>query len=131
MKNVCLTDPAVCEKRGALRYSYVIRVDGIEVGECNLRPNDPLTPYGGNVGYRIDPEHRGHRYSLAALELLKNEARGLGLERIVVCCDPENAASRRIAELGGGELDAIAEIPTDCELYAYGRRRTCRYFIKL
>ncbi len=131
MKNVKLLGPAVTQKRGGLRYSYIITVDGDEVGECNLRLGDPLEPYGGNVGYRIDEEFRGHRYSLSALELLRKEAKRLGFERIVICCDPNNFASRRIAELSGAEPLGIIDIPPDCELYAYGRRTSCRYIIEL
>ncbi len=131
MKNVKLTPLSVAEKRGGLVYSYIISADGVEVGECDLRVSDPLEPYGGNVGYRIEKEHRGHRYSLYALNLLKKEASRLGVGRIVICCDPENTASRRIAELAGGAFDSIVDIPTDCELYAYGRRRACRFVIKL
>ncbi len=131
MKNVQLRPLSVEEKRGGACHSYIITVDGAEVGECNLRLDDPLTPYGGNVGYRIEPDFRGHRYSLAALNLLKNEAVRLGLDRLVVCTSPDNAPSRRIAELGGGVLDEVVDIPPDCELYAYGRRRTCRYIIEL
>ncbi len=131
MKNVKLTALSVEKKRGGLRYLYIITVDGVEVGECNLRANDPLEPYGGNVGYRIDEAFRGHRYSLDALELLKKEALRLELDRLLICTDPDNAPSRRIAELGGGVLDAVVDIPADCELYAYGRRKTCRYIIDL
>ncbi len=131
MENVKLSAAFLTEKRGGLCYSYIITVGGVEVGECNLRINDPLEPYGGNVGYRIDEAFRGRRYSLAALNLLKSEALRLEVDRLVICCDPENAPSRRIAELAGGVFDGIVKIPPDCELYAYGRRENCRYIIDM
>ncbi len=127
MSNVKLTDKTVTEKRGGLCVSYIIRVGDVEVGECNLRVGDPLEPYGGNVGYRIEKSFRGHHYSLSALELLKAEARALELDRLIICCPPENLASRRIAELSGAEFLGIVDIPQSCELFAYGKRLACRY----
>jgi predicted acetyltransferase len=83
------------------------------VGSINLRwlegpegrPVEALPPHVlGHVGYSILPAFAGNGYATAALAAMIDEARAIGLPRIVVTCDAENHASRRIIERNGGKL---------------------------
>jgi predicted acetyltransferase len=82
--------------------------DGIAVvGETGLRHR--LTPQlereGGHIGYFIRPSERRKGYGTAALALTLQEARKLGIEKVLVTCDPDNIASARVIEKNGGKLD--------------------------
>jgi len=55
-----------------------------------------LAELGGNVGYHVVApwRHQGHATRMLAAGLI--ECRRLGLDRVLLTCDPENAASRRV-----------------------------------
>lgn len=125
-------EPAGCiEKHGTKCYNYIIRRirDNAELGTCNLRPGkNRFTYYAGNIGYMIEEQYRGHKYSLRALILLVRRAKlVMGESAVIVCCAPENKASRRICELAGAKYLGELEIPENCEFFAYGRMTVCRY----
>ena len=113
------------KRHGYTVYFYDIKNGGVTVGDCELREGD--TEQSGNVGYRIDEEYRKNGYATAALGLLKNEATEKGIDGLVILCDAENIASRRVAERSGARLVSENEIPKDSELYAYGKRKTVKY----
>jgi predicted acetyltransferase len=68
-----------------------------------------LTPsllrLGGHIGYVIRPSRWRQGYGTRILALGLREARSLGLERVLVTCDADNVASRRIIEANGGVLE--------------------------
>ena len=80
--------------------------DGEFCGSINLRfvPGTlDLPPYvSGHIGYAVVPWKRRRGYATRALVLLLPVARELGLSRVLVTCDPSNAASRRVIEANGG-----------------------------
>lgn len=108
----------------ARKFWYVTDV-GMILGELDLR--DRLTPaledYGGHIGYRICPGQRGKGHGTRMLALALDEARNLGLARVLVTCDPENRASVRVIERNGGRLTSRS--------VAYTGRMTSRYWIDL
>ena len=114
-------------KHGNTVYYYDIVVDGITVGECELREGNE-NPCG-NVGYRIDIEYRGRGYAAEALVLLKGEAKDRGVENLIICCDSDNAASQSTAKRAGAELIGEEILPEDSELYAYGKRKIVKYMM--
>ena len=103
--------------------------DGTVVGECNLRVGGDNF-YSGNVGYRINEEHRNLGYATAAVIELKKLAQSFGITELLICAAPDNIPSRRVAEKLGANYLGDAKIPESHELYAYGRRITSRYLIK-
>ncbi len=64
-----------------------------------------LTDVGGNVGYHVVAPWRrqGHATRMLAAGLV--ECRRLGLDRVLLTCDPENVASRRVIAANGGNPD--------------------------
>jgi predicted acetyltransferase len=114
-------------------YRFAIVVDGEQVGKIDLRlgATDFMVQFGGQVGYGIDPPYRGHRYAARALRVLTSVARNHGFDVLWISCNPENSASRRTCELAGAELVEIVDLPADCDMYAAGDRRKCRYRLAL
>jgi predicted acetyltransferase len=83
------------------------------VGAINLRwqedekgrPIEALPAHVlGHVGYSVLPRFAGNGYATAALAGMLQEAREVGLPRLVITCDAGNLASRRIIEKNGGRL---------------------------
>jgi len=68
-----------------------------------------LTPHlereGGHIGYSVRPSERGKGYGTAVCRLTLARARALGLRRVLITCDADNAASARIIEKNGGVLE--------------------------
>ena len=90
---------------------------GKQMGLCDLRigHNDNLY-YGGNIGYEIYPEYRGHHYAGKACRLLFKLAKMHELGYIIITCNPENTASSKTCEYAGGELLEIAELPPENDM---------------
>jgi predicted acetyltransferase len=107
--------------RGGDRHSYVDRVlwlvdDGRYVGQASVRPElttDFLMTYGGHIGYSIRPTQRRQGYGVRILALALPVAREMGLERILVTCNADNAASRSIIERNGGRLERALSMPRE------------------
>lgn len=76
------------------------------VGGSRIRHH--LTPEledeGGHVGYDIRPSERRKGYGKLILRLTLAEARKLGLNRALLTCDADNAASAKIIEGNGGRF---------------------------
>lgn len=69
------------------------------------RLNRFLFDQGGHIGYSVRPSARRQGIASAALELGLAEARGLGIDPVLVTCDEDNAASRRTIENSGGQYE--------------------------
>jgi predicted acetyltransferase len=59
---------------------------------------------GHHVGYAVRPSKRRHGYATKALEALLDEARKLGIHKLMPTCDAANIASRKVIERSGGSL---------------------------
>ena len=116
-------------------YRFKMRLAGHDqdVGGIDLRVGDTphLAMYAGHIGYRVAPEHRGHRYAARACRLLLPLARSHGLKTLWITCNPDNLASRRTCELAGAEFVEIVDLPPDSEMYREGDRQKCRYRLDL
>ena len=87
--------------------------------------------YGGNIGYRVHPAHRGRHYAGKACLLLFQLAEKHGMEYLYITCNPENMASRKTCEFAGGVLEGIVELPPDNDMYLEGERQKCIYRFSL
>lgn len=69
----------------------------------------PLTPfllrYGGSIGYSVRPSLRGKGVAGQMLAQLLPICRQYGEERVLLTCDPKNAASRKTILRCGGVLE--------------------------
>lgn len=73
------------------------------------RLNEFLADAGGHVGYSVRPTARGAGVATWALRAVLPLAVELGLTRLLLTCDPDNDASRRTIEHGGGVLEGRRE----------------------
>lgn len=88
-----------------VRTSTFWLVDGSKVlGTGRLRHslNLRLMQDGGNIGYDIHPLHRGKGYGNEILRLMLLEAGKIGMARVLLTCDRDNTASRKIIGRHGG-----------------------------
>ena len=93
---------------GWVACTTLFLVDGGRIlGVANLRHRlaGTLRAFGGHVGYSIRPSERGKGYATRLLEHIIDLARGMGIERLLITCDPENAASARVVEKCGGTFE--------------------------
>lgn len=121
------------EKGWVPAYCFdICNLDGTKMGVCDLRigHNDKLY-YGGNIGYSVDKEYRGHHYAGKACLLLFELARKHNLGYIVITCNPDNYASRKTCEYAGGELLEIVGLPEDSDMRDRGETEKCIYRFKL
>lgn len=81
--------------------------DGKIVGMVDIRHelNDFLRNYGGHIGYGVRPSERNKGYATRILLLALDYCRGLGLDKVMLACDKENAASRKTILKCGGVLE--------------------------
>jgi predicted acetyltransferase len=83
-----------------------------------------LFQVGGHIGYEIRPKRRRQGYGRLILQLGLEQAKALGLERVLLACDEHNLASRKIILANRGVLENIIEVEDWPE-------RVCRYWIAL
>ena len=112
------------EKRWLPAYYFdICLLNGTPIGKCDLRiGHNEKTYIGGNIGYGIDEQYRGHHFAAKACRLLFHQAKKHGLDYLIITCDPKNTASSRTCEIAGGKFIKIEAIPQDNELYAEGKR---------
>jgi predicted acetyltransferase len=92
---------------------YWLVADREFVGRVSLRHelNEALRIVGGHIGYEVRPSRRREGFGGAGLGLVLPKARERGLARVLVTCDADNVASRRIIERWGGRLEEEITLP--------------------
>lgn len=88
------------------------------------RLNERLRQTGGSIGYVVVPEYRRRGVATGMLRLALPLARERGLDRVLITCDEDNIASRRVVEKCGGVLEGTSAIPESGVIQ-------CRYWIAL
>ena len=118
------SDPTKPLDAGRARCTYRWIVEGDQVlGGIALRHElNDFVRRAGHVGYGIRPSARRRGLATWALGRMLGEARRLGLDRVLVVCEVDNAASAKTIERHGGVLDEVQDTE-------HGAVR--RYWIKL
>ncbi|UED86461.1 GNAT family N-acetyltransferase [Streptomyces profundus] len=77
------------------------------LGRISIRHQ--LTPrlmeWGGSIGYDVRPSARGRGNGRTMLRATLPHAWGLGLDPVLVTCDTDNIASRKVIEAAGGVFE--------------------------
>ncbi|MDX6276649.1 MAG: hypothetical protein QOJ72_777 [Nocardioidaceae bacterium] len=84
-------------------------VDGDIVGRTSVRfvLNEFLRTIGGHIGYAVRPPFRRRGHATEILRQSLDIARARGISPVLVTCDVDNTASRRVIEANGGVLEGI------------------------
>jgi predicted acetyltransferase len=85
--------------------------DDTYLGSIQLRHdlNEHLLDSGGHIGYGIRPSARRRGHATWALGAVLDEARLLGLPRVLITCDEGNEPSQRTIERYGGVLEDVRD----------------------
>ncbi len=103
-----------------------------KAGYCDLRIGmNPSLKILGQVGYQIDERFRGHHYALKACRLLFECAKELGMNQLLITCNPDNIPSRKTLEALNGKLEEIVSVPSDHECFQRGDRMKCIFTFDL
>lgn len=91
--------------------NYWLLIDSYPVGVGKLRHslNDQLRKSGGHIGYSIRPSERGKGYGKVFLAELLKEAADLGIDKVMLTCEPNNVPSRKVIEANRGILSGIED----------------------
>lgn len=98
-------DPEVAQPSGFVHATTLwIVEDKRYVGSIDLRHSltDYLLSFGGHIGYGVRPSARGRGIATWALGAILPVAHELGIDRVLVTCEENNAASAAIIEKCGG-----------------------------
>lgn len=106
-------DPAVVPPAGFVHATTLWIVEDDHdlgpqyLGSIDLRHSltDYLLNFGGHIGYGVRPSARGRGAATWALGAILPVARELGIDRLLVTCDENNAASAAVIEKCGGVLE--------------------------
>lgn len=102
-------------------WIYLIIVNQQEVGRIVLREGDDYSRYfDGHISYHIEEEYRGHHYSYQACLLLRKY---IDKDHVIITCDPQNIASKKIIERLGCEFIERKLIPNNLKKLFHQREK--------
>ena len=106
-----------CEQTGTTvpshTYLAVRKGDDKVVGVIDLRHhiNHPiLGTWGGHCGYSVRPSERRKGYAKEMLRLNIQNAKAMGIEKLLVTCNVNNAASERTILANGGVFEKTIDV---------------------
>lgn len=94
-------------------YLAVRKSDNKIVGVIDLRHhiNHPiLGTWGGHCGYSVRPSERGKGYATEMLRLNIQNAKALGIPKLLITCDVKNEASEKTILANGGVFEKTIEV---------------------
>ena len=107
-----------------LTYFLVRDNDKKIIGMVNIRLylNESLKREGGHIGYGIRPSERRKGYAKEMLRLNLQNAKMMGIDKLLVPCDEKNIASEKTILANGGVYENTIDVDGS---------KTKRYWIKV
>ncbi|MFF2195867.1 GNAT family N-acetyltransferase [Streptomyces sp. NPDC058157] len=105
-------DRTAAVEQGRVHATYWWIAEGdTYLGAIDLRHylNAFLLDAGGHIGYSVRPSARRRGLAGRALGQVLHEARLMGMDRVLLTCDPGNEPSRRTIEGAGGVLEDVRD----------------------
>ena len=101
----------------------------IVIGHIHFRLGDTekILKYIGHVGFGIDEQYRGNKYAAKACRIISKVAKEHLMESLIITCNPENYASRKICEAIGANLIEVIDIPETSDAFSLNETQKCRY----
>ena len=118
----CYEDPAAVPK-GKVPATELLCVRGgriLGMLQIRHRLNAYLEQYAGHIGYSVRPSERRKGVAKRMLALALPLCRQLGLQRVMIACQPHNEGSRRTILANGGIYEKTVHEPernVDLERY--------------
>ena len=90
------------------QYIYLREEDDKIIGFLQIRfcLNEYLEKYAGHIGYCICPSERCKGYASQLLHDALPLCKSLGINRVSVCCDPNNEGSKKTILNNGGTYES-------------------------
>lgn len=89
--------------QGDVRTSTLWLIDKEEVvGVVRIRHEEVES--AGHIGYDISPDHRNKGYGFQILKLALERAINIGIEEVILTCNIDNTASKKIIQKNNGKL---------------------------
>jgi len=102
-------------------YVAVRKSDEKVVGIIDLRHhiNHPiLGTWGGHCGYSVRPSERGKGYAKEMLRLNIQNAKAIGISKLLITCDVKNEASEKTILANGGVYEKTIDVD-ECQMKRY------------
>ena len=111
-------------------FDIIAAKDGGRAGYVSVRIGEsPELYYLGHIGYRVEPEWRGHGYAFKAVRLLIPFLEDLGLCTVVITTNADNLPSRKTCEHLCCTLENIVQVPDRYREVCGGATEKCRYIL--
>ena len=106
-------DPATVPEGKVPATELLCLRDGRLLGMLQIRHclNDYLQRYAGHIGYSVRPSARRQGVAKWMLAALLPHCRALGLDRVMIACEPWNEGSRRTILANGGVYEKTVHEP--------------------
>ncbi|KAB3534112.1 GNAT family N-acetyltransferase [Alkaliphilus pronyensis] len=112
-------------------YKFQILLQGTDtvIGYINLRLGDSekVINYIGHIGYGIDEQYRGSKFAAKACNIIREIIKDHSMKKVIITCNPDNYASRKICETIGATFIEIVDIPETSDAYSTNETQKCRY----
>lgn len=108
-------DPATVPAGKVQASQYLCVEEGRVLGMIQIRHflNEYLRLYAGHIGYSVRPSARRQGVATWMLAAALPHCRELGLDRVMIACEPWNEGSRRTILANGGDYEKTVHVPEE------------------
>ncbi|HEY8912852.1 GNAT family N-acetyltransferase [Lacisediminihabitans sp.] len=97
----------LAEDSARCTYRWIVEDDQVLGGIALRHESNDVVQRAGHIGYGIRPSARRRGLATWALGQMVDEARGLGMHRVLVVCEAGNLQSAKTIERQGGIRDDV------------------------